>query len=520
MRYYILLIVLILVGCQAQSAQSDEQKEETMAITEDSSVLSLNMNLKKQPDTLMLSMHVPQTLHPIYNTDETVAQVMNLMFDTLFNIEPDGSVSYNIAKHFTINEQNNSITIVLHDDIMWHDGEILDAYDVVFSINTIKNATESIYKSNVANMSYATVTAPNTVKIFYNQPFSGILQTLFFPVIPEHVYSVSYSTATALSPIGSGAYQFSYETPLKSLTLIANDNYFKGSPNISNVNIIYAPDTTAIISSFDQNVIDVIYTDVMDWGKYTKDSSSTIYEIPTNKYEFIGLNFDNDTLNNIDIRNVLSKSLDAQQIIDIYYLGKGDVSVTPVNPNSYLYSESILNNEYDISTIKSTLASAGFNDSNPLTLNLLVNSDNIERVKVAEGIVKMYDQVGIIIELELVDVTTFTDRVNTGDYELFLGGWKLSYMPDLSFAFHSQANNFINYYNAEMDSLLEVAFKSSEADILDSYQNLQYYIETEIPYISLYFKSGALIVKDRLSGTISPDPLNIFSNIHLWELKH
>ncbi|OON98496.1 MAG: hypothetical protein ATN35_04720 [Epulopiscium sp. Nele67-Bin004] len=522
-RFLYVLMTIFLVGCGFDFDNvvlSDEEivLEEEIKTT---SVLSLSTGTNKKDDELILSMNTPQTLHPIYNTDETVFQILHLVFDTLVNVEPDGSVSKNIAEYWTIND-DNSITMVLRSDIFWHDGEPLEADDVVFSIQTIKYAKSSIYSSNVANIAYSTVLSPNTVQIYYNQPFSGMLQTLFIPIIPEHIYNVPYAQAINLDPVGSGAYKFSEHVPLKSLHLEANANYFKGSPNIDKVEILMTPDHEATLSAFSQDLIDVIYTEVMDWGKYAKDKSATIYEIPTQKYEFIGVNFNDEILSKRGVREALISSIDRENLIDIYYLGQGSVADTPISANSYLLDSTLESIKYDKENARLLLAKEGFEYDETLTFSLLVNKDNAERLRVAQGIVQMYDQVGIRLVLEEVDVTTYMDRIYSGDYQLFLGGWKLSYIPDLTFAFHSsqryRGDNFINYNSDEMDTLLEEAFIAHPNDITTAYSNLQQFFISEVPYISLYFKNGALITKNRVSGDIDPDPLNIFSNIQNWKL--
>ena len=46
--------------------------------------------------------------------------------------------------------------------------------------------------------------------------------------------------------------------------------------------------------------------------------------------------------------------------------------------------------------------------------------------------------------------------------------------------------------------------------------NLQKYIAEELPYISLYFKKAALLVKNRIRGDVDPREHNIFLDIEKW----
>lgn len=512
---YLIFTIALLVGCS--SRQDEPNTHHNNAVFVEKSQPAENPlflhDTSQSDDTIVLTSNIPTTLNPITNSDADVAQMLNLIFDTLVNIEIDGSISPNLAKYYTINDDSSSVTLVLEDDVFWHDGTEVDADDVVYSIQLLKNCKNSVYYLNSQNISYATVLSPNTVQIFYSTPFSGVLQTLFFPIIPEHIYQNNLNAA----PVGSGAYKFVQQTPQKSLSLVRNDNYFKGAPLIEFANVYYAPDHLAMLSAFDRDIVDAVYTEVMNWGKYEK-SSNKIYEIATNKYEFIGLNFNSSIIKDLNVRYALNYALNKQALVNIYYLGNGSAASTPINPNSYLYNHYEETMSRDI--IPLLLAKAGFTEEQPLRLRMLVNEDNFERKLIAEGIVKMYSDHGIIIIPEFVDANTFTRRIDDGEFELFLGGWKFSYIPDFSFIFHSAADNFINYKDPQMDTLLDLAFRATEENLLDAYNQLQLYIQDQIPYISLFFKSGALITHKRITGVITPTPLNIYKDIELWEIRH
>ncbi|MHC1747593.1 MAG: peptide ABC transporter substrate-binding protein [Cellulosilyticaceae bacterium] len=486
-----------------------------------------------QSNSIRIAMRNPITLHPIYNTEKSVEQALHLVFNTLVNIEEDGSISPNIATSWTMDKERNILTLELKNDIKWHDNTTLTAEDVVFTIDTIRNAPESPYKTAISNLVSAEAVDSDTVNLTYKQPFSGVLQTLFFPVIPKHIYNVDSAAALKLMPVGNGPYKFKSNTQLKNVVLEANKDYFKGVPHISEVEITITPDEESSLYSFEQGLIDVVYTDVMDWGKYAKDKSATIYEIHTNCYEYMGLNFNKPQFQNKNIREALVYGLDRSEIIDVYYLGHGLVTDTPISPASYLHDKTLEQREYDKEKAKFLLVQEGYQKEDksklftkngiPLEFNLLVNKENKERVKVAGEIQKMYKEIGVQVNVEQVDEPTYLSRVYANQFDAFLGGWKLSYTPDLSFAFHSAkiqgGENFIHYKDAQMDTLLGAAFVAPQATMVQAYAKLQSYFKEQNPYVSLYFRNGALITKKKIKGTIKPQPMNIYANIEQWEIK-
>lgn len=525
----IILCGILLMGCSVSEGSSitEEGREETTKEESKEEYIPI------EGDFIKIAMRNPSTLHPIYNTEKSVEQSLYLFFDTLINIETDGSVTPNLAKKWYMDMETNSIHITLEENIKWHDGKPLTAHDVKFTIDTIQQATKSPYKKNVENIAKVQVLTDNVLQIWYRQPFSGSLQTLFFPIIPEHVYNVQKEVAYELKPVGSGPYKLKEEIPLKELTLQANDNYFKGKPEIEIIKIMITPDEESTLHAFEQGLIDVIYTDVMDWGKYTKDKSAKIYEIPTNNYEFMGINFNKTQFQNRNVREALVYGLNRKEIIDIYYLGQGIVTDTPISPKSYLFDKTLDIKSYDKEKAKLLLAQEGYQlddktklftkNNLPLTFSLLVNKENKERVKVAHGIQKMYKNIGIEVKIEEVEKEVYLERIYAKQYDAFLGGWKLSYIPDLSFAFHSSeiidGDNFISYQDTQMDTLLKEAFIANPEYIVEAYSGLQHYFADQNPYISLYFRNGAVITKKKIKGNIEPDPLNIYANIKEWKLE-
>lgn len=517
--------MVLLIGCmpKREDQQIEIPKENTITQNEK----------KPSDDFIQISMQNPITLHPIYNMDKTVQQALYLVFDTLVNIEPDGSVTPRIATHFNYDPQDYSVTIRLRDDIKWHDGSPLTSEDVVFSVQTIKEATESAYKLTTQNIANIQALDAQTVKIIYRQPFSGVYQTLFFPVIPRHIYDKPREEALKILPLGSGAYRYATHTPHKELTLEANEAYFLTKPKINTIKIMITPDEASQLDAFEQNLIDVIYTDIMDWGKYAKDKSATIYEMNTNCYEFIGLNFNRPLFQNKQIREALVYGLDRQGLLQAYYLGHGILTDTPIGPDMYFYDQTLDLKAFDKEKAKLLLVQEGYvfdpktklftKNNTPIQFKLLVNKENKDRMYVAQGIQRMYKEIGIDVIIDEVDRQTFVERLYNKQYEAFLGGWKLSYVPDFTFAFHSSqqtgGDNFISYSSDKMDELLAQAFRSSPAEIKEVYSQLQRFIAEENPYISLYFRRGALITKKKITGPIEPDPLNIYSNIQVWEIK-
>lgn len=526
--FALMMCIVLLVGCGAATGSSDGEQGEVPPTKEEVT----NNNNTDVSSVLTIGMQNPTTLHPIYNMDKSVQQNLYLMFDTLVNLNEDGSVSSNLAQNFVYSEAEKCMRIDLRQDVKWHDGTALTADDVAYTLELIQKASESPYKLTTKNIANIQVVDRYTLKIYYRQAFSGVYQTLFFPVVPQHIYTGTEAEQKALLPVGSGAFKYAESVSHKEATLVANESYFMGKPNIETIKMMIIPDEESLLYAFEQGLIDVIYTDVMDWGKYAKDKSANIYELGTNCYEFMGINHNKPIFQNANIRNALVYAIDRQQMSEVYYLGHSVITDTLIAPHSYLFDPTLQIKGYDIEKAKLLLVGEGYTydektklfmkNNIPLSFTLLVNEENNERVRVAESIKKMYQEVGIEVTIEKTDAATFKERIYNKQFEAFLGGWKLSYVPDVTFALHSSqiegGDNFVSYNNSTMDQYIQAAFSSHPDKIVEAYSKLQQYIAEQNPYISLYFKNGALITKKKVGGNIQPSPINTYSNVEEWKI--
>jgi len=486
---------------------------------------------------MILSLRTPKTLNPLLNEEYTVDQISKLIFDTLIDFDETQKPIPNLASEWTFSDDGTVLTIKLRSDVKWHDGEPFTAKDVIFSLDTIKKAQESApYKKCIQNINSYKSIDEYSLKIVYNQPFSGALYGLYFPIIPAHVYGgKTESTVGEIKPVGTGAYMFSEFIPTKELILTVNNNWFKGQPYIEKIKAVITPDEETDLYSFEQGQIDVIGTDVVDWEKYSEQENTRIHEYITSYYDFIGLNFNKPLFQDKNLRKAIAYAIDRETLLENQYLNHGVITNSPINPESWLYNKETEQYNFDLEKSKQILKDAGWNDSDndgildkpnngnkiDISFTLLVSSENIQRKEVAYEIQRMLNEAGMSIQVEEVSQEEFLNRLLSKNFDAFLGGWKLSPIPDFTFAFHSAqievGTNYVSFRSEQMDALLQQAFTAvGEEKMKNAYGNLQKYISDELPYISLYFRTAALITNERIQGEIKPKKECIIGNIQDW----
>ena len=162
------------------------------------------------------------------------------------------------------------------------------------------------------------------------------------------------------------------------------------------------------------------------------------------------------------------------------------------------------------------------NGTHELSFRILVNSESKERYQIASKLSDELKTIGIGTTIESVDYSTYMSKLQSGDFDMFIGGWKLSIDPYFGFMFHSISNDGLNYgsySNSDVDALIDAAYTSvNESDMISAYSNLEAKIADELPYISLLFRKSALLVNGRINGNFEPIPYDCFRNIETWTI--
>ncbi|TCK98201.1 peptide/nickel transport system substrate-binding protein [Natranaerovirga hydrolytica] len=526
----LLVISLAFVGCQ----ENDIIGEDNGNGTQDEGDNRVEIPDPDFGGTIQLSITNPETLNPIQNKDRDIDQFLQLVYEPLFVLNEEEKPVPNLIETYTISDSGTYIDIKLKENLHWHDGEPIVAGDIIFTYEALRAADlDVVYKKCVENIARMSKLDEDEVRVYFNQESILNVYAFLFPIIPEHYYegNLNNDSNASMSPVGSGMYQFDAFVSNNSIELSRNDNWLGGDIYIDKVigNVIHDNDAKA--ESFKQNLTHVFNPSILNWQNYSDREKIKTMTYTTYYYDFIGFNFDNNVLDNQGIRQAIAFAIDREAIVNTLYVGNGVVSDVPLHPNSWL-GESI-DNHYalDVEEASNLLEQNGWSEKNEegiltsgastLSFDLLVNQNDSIKLELANLIEEQLHDIGIEIIVNPVDYESYQNALMEGNYDMVLGAWKLSPIPDLSFAFHSDSNpqyNFINYSDPQMDSLLNNAYRSfNEEDALTAYDELLSYIQTELPYFSLFFNDSATFLGQDVFGELKPNTYNVYKDFnHLY----
>ena len=153
-----------------------------------------------------------------------------------------------------------------------------------------------------------------------------------------------------------------------------------------------------------------------------------------------------------------------------------------------------------------------------LPIAVLVNKENNDRISVAQELVYSMNRIGFYTELLILPFEEYSERLHNRDFDIFVGGFLLSLIPDVRFAFHSQSpQNLFSFSCEETDRLMEIAVQTgNDALFMIALADIKKQLSEELPVVSLAFRHSAIVVDRRIHGELSPNAMNIFANVHQW----
>ncbi|HHY83530.1 MAG TPA: peptide ABC transporter substrate-binding protein [Clostridiales bacterium] len=545
----LVLLMLSLAGCglgrlpDAHIIDEETPSESTPVPTEPA---------PREGGELRVPLTAPDTFNPLLTKSSNMLSFLSLIFESLVAYDENSKPVPCLASGWEVSPDGRLWVFDLRKGVKWHNGQDFTGEDVIFTFEALKSgALESFYYNDLFEnvLEYGLRNAdPYSFYIRLAEPTYKILDLLTFPVLPKDVY-ISAENMTenkddfSLIPVGTGPYKVDPNHPFdgSEIKLVQNKNWWNGSSYIKSILGKSFASNEEARNAFNDGEIDLVDTAVVYANTRLNRSNSSHYKYLTSIFEFLALNNNNPLFQDKNIKKAMAYAIDRKDIISKVYLNNAETVDVPIPSNSWLYDSSYRIYDYDADQARRLLAEAGWKDSDgdgildqdidgkkvDLAFTLLINSDNDYRRDTANLIARQLELVGFKVTVEMLPWEKLRDEVMPkGDFDAVLTAYSLDYVHDLRFAFHSSQignglSNFIRYKNEELDNLLDSAAKAyTEEDRLKAYLEIQKHFTEQLPIISLYFRTGSLLVDDRVKGVQRISELNIYKNISDWFLTN
>lgn len=461
--------------------------------------------VKKANETLKIHCFAYDSLNPLDNDNETTMQMLRLVFESLIECDETQYPKMLLAEGYSVSPDGLLWNIKLKKGVKWHDDTDLTANDVLYTYNyVIENAENSAYKINVSNIESVSIVGDNEVSFKLAAPQSNFINLLEIPIVKAQNGAEFY-------PVGTGPYVYS-ETKNKIVHLKANDKWHKGKVSIKNIEAKILPDAETSIYAYVSKEIDVVTVNSGNGlGDYTSNSDNAIVDYPSNTFNFVGINTSTEPLSNRLFRKAIAHAIDKSSINSEVLLSHGAVADSCIHPKWWVYNSGVTKYPYSqdkalnvLNDVKKTMKISA--------ISLMVNTENQNKVKVAEIIKKNLADCGISLYIEYVDWATFTERVATGNYQMYLGTVKYSAEINPQYVFSNPSVSMQKLF-------VELQQQTTEEGVKKKYYEIQEKAALELNIIPLYFDVNMVMYNNRIEGQVNPCRINVFNGIEGLKLS-
>lgn len=413
-------------------------------------------------------------------------ELVSSLSNKLISINKDYSINYIVAKSIK-KVSNKQYLIELNPDYN------VKVEDIKNTVNEIKSAGDkNIYYECINNIWSIDEQGKNEFSITLKQDNPYFVYNLTFPIVNT-----------------GNNYPYDIKNEGESSVLFTRK---KSNSTLSTIQFTGYSDIDNLIEDFKNGKIDM----------FTASSDSIMqligkYEYNVKKYRdgqniFLLGNKDSKVFSQKEVRQALLYSLNREEIVK-----KINSTFSEVIDIPYIYSS--IRYKYDIVGAKNILIQYGWKNEKgmnkktvgeeelTLELTLLVNEKDNTKVKIADMIKDMAENVGIRINIKKAKDAKLTELIKNKSYDIILADVYVNDKPDITYL-----EEYINI-NDKVNSALNIVKQNSIEDLPKNIATLQDVISDEIACIGILARNTNVVYQKNINGFEDINYMKVFYNL-------
>lgn len=385
----------------------------------------------------------PRSLDPHQETAVYTTRITLNIYNTLLRMSPDLlSVELALAKSWR-QIDDRTYEFKIHEGVRFQDippvnGRECTTADIKYSIERISGMYGK--KANFKHRYYfedklESIETPDKYTIIFKTkepyaPFINYIASAWVQIVPKEL--VDQEGDLKRKAIGTGPFIMKEYVKGSHITLVKNPNYFKkGLPYLDKVHFKLMRDPNAALSAFLAGKFDSMPAQFFQIPTIKKHAPDARIRVRPGTNTFIlrcpawieGKKPLKPPFDNKKVRQALGLAIDKKRLLKLAWGGQGTPSVGPVPPGTPWALGQDEQIEYNPEKAKKYLADAGHPNgfkASMITMNMPWAS------KPAQVVKEMLAQVGIDVDLQLLEFSQYFNRAYRFQYELafhVMGSW-------------------------------------------------------------------------------------------------
>ena len=540
-----------LSGCGGSKSNTEPAADSTKAAE--------NGDTKKSGDgkkilTIQLGPDV-ESIDPALNSTVDGANYILYAFENLLKIDKEGKVVPGLAEKYEISDDQLTWTFHLRDGLKWSDGSDFTAEDFVYSwqrmvdpnvaapyaqtvLGMVEGYDEAIGKPDAEGN---TTIDPDPTKLKVEAPDD---KTLIVHMAKPTPYFDKLAAFVSLSPvkkdvveanpdgwsidpktyISTGPFKLTEWKPGSYLMFEKNENYWDAdSVKLDGIKCLLMEDQNAAFSAYESG--DALMIKSIPTQEITTLKERADYHLDPNLGTYyLDLNNTLDEFKDSRVREALSLALDRKYISEVITAGTytpatGFVSEGVTDWDGSDWKDNITDtsvyinvDDYagNLAKAKELLKEAGYENGVGLPEMVYSTNDASYHKKIAEYLQQAWGELGLKVEVNIVEWKSFTPQRRSGNYQIARDGWVMDYNDPsniLELALTGNGNNNAKYSNPEFDALMEKAATEKDPQTRFGYfHQAEDFIMKDTAMVPLLYYNDFYLQSDKVKDSWhSPD---------------
>jgi peptide/nickel transport system substrate-binding protein len=441
--------------------------------------------------------------------------IVRLVCETLTDVDQKTfKVKSVLAESWESSEGNTKWTFHLRRGVKFHDGTPFNSEAVKYNFDRLmdpetKAGTRGIWMGTIKSIEIV----DDRTLIFHTVPSPAFPAILNYP--PAGMISPTQGKKLGLDfykqPIGTGPWKFVEHIAGDHIKLVANNEYWGGSPKIKEIIAKPIVETASRIMALEAGAVDCIFfVPPHEADRLSKNSKLQVIEgIPSSNC-IIQLNCQWGPLKDTKVRQALNYAVDKQAIVSHIFMGKSKVMDSWIPSSVFGYSGKAY--EYDPDKARKLLAEAGYPNGFDVTLTYGKGTVMLD-TEIVEAVQSYLSAIGVNAKIVEMDFPSFTASMRIGvennTLQLSLCAWRVGLWMDADKGLENLRSDQwppkgivpLFWKNETLDTLHDLGRTEEDSnERLEIYKQIQMIVMEEAPAIFLIFPPNTNAASAKVHG--------------------
>ena len=486
------------------------------------------------------------TLDPAIGYDWQNWSMIKSLYDGLMDYEPGTTeLRPGLAESYEISDDGMVFTFKLRDGVQFHNGRVMTADDVKFSLDRVTNPKtqspgagffgsiagyEAISSGETESLSGVKVIDDQTVEITLSRPDATFLHVMglnFASVVAKEAVEAA-GADFGKTAMGTGAFKLADWTIGQKLIFAKNENYWReGLPYLDTVTFEVGQEPIVALLRLQSGEVDVPGDGIppAKFQEVMNDPAQAARVIEGGQLHtgYITLNVKMPPFDNVDVRKAVNMAINKERITQVIN-GRAVPATQPLPPSMPGYTEGYEGYAYDPDAAKALLADAGFADGFETEL-FVMNTDPNPRI--AQAIQQDLSKIGIKASIQSLAQASVIAAGGEPDQAPMIWSGGMAWIADFP-----DASNFYGpilgcdgavqggwnwswYCNADIDAMAVKADSMTDPAKVDErlkmWSDVYMKVMEDAPWVPVFNEQRYTMKSERMGGDdkLYVDPVSI-----------